>query len=114
MKAKEWLIEKGVHHSEPIYWEFINQTIYLNELLDMFAVDSLKEYKLEKLVPQFKYTEDGHILIGSSCDDGSGAQAIISAKCIVCGALFDVVTYGRGFCPHCGNEYAIQAPPKEL
>ena len=37
MNAKEFLTEKGIYPSEPIYWEFENRTIYLHELMDEFA-----------------------------------------------------------------------------
>lgn len=41
-KSEKWLEGKGVHPFEPIYWETIDQSISLEELLEMYASDSLK------------------------------------------------------------------------
>lgn len=37
MKAKEWLKQKGIHPTEPIYWDTGEKNIYLDELMDEFV-----------------------------------------------------------------------------
>ena len=37
MKAKEWLQKKGIHPTEPIYWDTGERSISLDELLDEYA-----------------------------------------------------------------------------
>ena len=38
MNSKEWLRKKGIHPTEPIYWDFIHSTISLDELLEEYAL----------------------------------------------------------------------------
>ena len=37
MKAKDWLKQKGIHPTEPIYWDTGEKNIYLDELMDEFV-----------------------------------------------------------------------------
>ncbi len=37
MTAKEFLKEKGIHPTEPIYWDLENTTISLDELMQEYA-----------------------------------------------------------------------------
>ena len=45
--AEEYLKEKGIHPTEPIYWDLANKTISLNELLDEYAKQQ-QEIAVEK------------------------------------------------------------------
>jgi flagellar biosynthesis/type III secretory pathway protein FliH len=42
MKSKEWLKQKGIHPTEPIYWDTGEKNIYLDELMDEFVSSQLE------------------------------------------------------------------------
>ena len=42
MKAKQWLKQKGIHPTEPIYWDTGEKNIYLDELMDEFVSSQLE------------------------------------------------------------------------
>lgn len=42
MKAKEWLKQKGIHSTEPIYWDTGEKNIYLDELMDEFVSNQVQ------------------------------------------------------------------------
>ena len=51
MNAEEWLSRKGINPIEPIYWEFIESSITLEEVLEQYA-----EYKqLQNKAPNSDY-----------------------------------------------------------
>jgi hypothetical protein len=57
MKAKEWLKEKGIHPTEPIYWDTCDEVIYLDELLDEYAKFTSDNSNYNKLL---RITEIAH------------------------------------------------------
>lgn len=53
MNAEEWLSREGINPIEPIYWDFIESSITLEEVLEQYA-----EYKqLQNKAPNNNYTK---------------------------------------------------------
>lgn len=62
-KAKEFLKEKGIHTTEPIYWDFGRERISLDELLEEYknqSVPAIKEGEMEKLRDKAEEVFDKH------------------------------------------------------
>ena len=52
MKAKEWLKQKGIHPTEPIYWDTGEKIIYLDELMDEYISSQLEPPVMQKIAEE--------------------------------------------------------------
>jgi len=63
-KAEIFLKEKGIHPTEPIYWDLVNKTIPLNELMEEYHQSQLKPqeggFDINYFVSILKRTLDGN------------------------------------------------------